>query len=195
MTDRKADSRGTAKTLSHRLDVGRLPAGGRHVVIDADEAERNWLAANLKVEEVNRFHADVNIKPWRREGARVTGMFDADIVQNCVVTLEPVSSHLSEEFDVTFLPANDGEGRSGTADAEFLLDPDAPDSPDYLDGNMLDVAAVAIEQMALSIDLYPRKPDADLEPEYVIDEDEDRKQSEKSPFSALESLKRDMEKP
>ena len=46
------------------------------------------------------------------------------------------------------------------AGGEMELDPEAPDPPDVLEGDALDLTAIVTEHLALEIDPFPRKPDA-----------------------------------
>jgi uncharacterized metal-binding protein YceD (DUF177 family) len=60
------------------------------------------------------------------------------------------------------------------------------DLPDYFEGNEIDLADLVLEVFALAIDLYPRKPGAEL-PEDMAGDDP----AELSPFAALKALKKD----
>ncbi len=100
------------------------------------------------------------------------GRLRARLQRVCVVTLEVFPVELDEEFRVVFVP----EGQESEAD-----DPDADDEVPYK-GTVLDLGEAAVEQLALSLDPYPRKPGAELPPE-ANDEPE-------GPFAALARLSR-----
>ena len=55
------------------------------------------------------------------------------------------------------------------AGAEVVIDPDAPDPPEILDGPTIDVGAMAEENFVLAIDPYPRAPGAALPAEVVAE--------------------------
>ena len=94
-----------ASPLSFLAHVGRLPHKGMPVRIDADERQRAALAAAHGLLAVHSFRADLLVKRWKRNGVKVSGTVEADIVQACVVTLEPLAAQISEPVSALFLPA------------------------------------------------------------------------------------------
>ncbi len=136
--------------LSRVVSVDRLPAG---LVIEATPAECAALAGRLHIAEVRALTCR-----WvlRRQGVIVEaqGALEADVVQSCVVSLEPVEQHVSDRFVVRFVPEG-ADGEDG--------DPDAPDELPYR-GSSIDLGEAASEQLALALDPYPRRGDAELDP-------------------------------
>ncbi|WP_306118590.1 MULTISPECIES: DUF177 domain-containing protein [unclassified Roseitalea] len=174
--------------VSRPLDVSRLAAGGRAVSIGADADQRAALAEIHGLETVDGFRAELVVRPWQRDGVRVTGEIVADIVQQCVVTLEPLPARLAVPVDATFVPRDSrlarrleqGEGQ------DVLIDPEGPDAPETFDSPFLDIGAVAEEFFALAIDPYPHKPGAGPV-EMTAGEDD---QAEQGPFAALDRLRK-----
>lgn len=166
--------------LSRLVAVDRLPAGGQTVVVEATEAECAGLAEIYDIEAVKAVRAVLTVKPWRRSGARVTGTVDADVVQACVLTLDPVDEHVSETIAATFLPAE--EITEPSADEEIEIQPDEDDPPEPLEGRNVDLGALVAEHVAIGLDPYPRAPGAVFEPHIEDDPDADRPPS---PFAAL----------
>jgi hypothetical protein len=151
--------------VSFRVHVGRLPQNGMPVTAEADDAQRESLAAWHGLVSVERYRADLMVTPWKRRGVKVDGTVEADITQECVVTLEPVHDRIMEKVEGLFLPEDSKLGRLGfEGGGEILLDADGPDRPDTFAGDSIDVGALAEEFFALAIDPYPRKPDAVLPP-------------------------------
>ena len=68
--------------------LGALPS---IVKTKADSATCKAIAEYLGVDAVENFQSELAVRRWRRHGATVEGMIAADIVQPCVVTLEPVA--------------------------------------------------------------------------------------------------------
>lgn len=144
--------------------------------LEASEAERAAIAEALEIVSLESLTAEVTVRPWRGEGVRVTGVVRAALHQECVVTLEPVAATVEEAFDMRLHP-------DVVESADVEVDPEAPDPPEPLAGNAVDVGAIALEHFVLGIDPYPRAPGVAFEP--PGDEDE----AEPSPFAALASLK------
>lgn len=144
--------------VSFKANVARLPAKGLPVVIEADERQREALAGEHGLEKVESYRAELMVTPWKRNGIKVAGRVTADIVQACVVSLEPVETHMDEEVSALFWPEDSKLGRQGFSSAgEMVLDAEGPDSPETFSGDMIDVGALAEEFFGLAIDPYPRK--------------------------------------
>lgn len=150
--------------VSFDVNVARLPAKGMPVSIEADTRQRVELATVHGVLSVERFRAELHVASWKRNGVKVSGMVEADITQECVVTLEPMQNHIREEVSSVFLPEDSKLGRLGFGTGgEILLDAEGPDSPETFSGDTIDVGALAEEFFGLAIDPYPRKPGVALE--------------------------------
>lgn len=154
--------------VSFEANVARLPQKGLPVVIEANETQRAALAEAHDLQAVQRFRADLLVTAWKRNGIKVVGTVKADIVQACVVSLEPVESHIEEEVYGVFLPEDSKLGRLGfDGGGEIMLDAEGPDSPETFSGDIIDVGALAEEYFGLAIDPYPRKRGALLEAKTV----------------------------
>ena len=97
-----------------------------------------------------------------------TGSLAARLHQECVVSLDAFPVVVAERFAVRFVPAGQ--------ESEDADDPEQPDELPY-DGPFLDLGEATVEQLALALDPYPRKPGAEL-PEDVSDGPD-------NPFDAL----------
>ena len=152
-----------ASPVSFKASVTRLPQGGMPVLVDADARQREALAAAHGLVSVERFHAELLVAPWKRNGVRVSGRVEADITQQCVVTLDPLRARVEEAVEGLFLPEDSKLGRLGfEAGGEIHIDAEGPDSPETFSGDTIDVGALAEQFFALGIDPYPRKPGATM---------------------------------
>ena len=160
------------------------PVGVRRVTtpdemtIEASAEERAALAEALDIVSIESLTADVTVRPWRGEGVRVIGTVRGDVTQACVVTLEPVAGHVEETFDRRFHP-------DVAESEEVVVDPDEPDPPERLEGQEVDVGAIAVEHFALGLDPYPRAPGVEFE----LEPDDEDDAEEPSPFAVLAQLK------
>jgi uncharacterized metal-binding protein YceD (DUF177 family) len=141
----------------------------------ADEATRKRIAAELDLEALGALEALVTVKP-RYEGGDVTGELSAQVTQMCGVTLEPFDTDIRAEFTIPFTTREPEPPAPGEE-----LGMEALDAPDVVSGDTIDLAAYVVEQLALELDPFPRKPDAVF---VAPDEPE-----EASPFSVLSTLK------
>jgi hypothetical protein len=156
----------SASPVSFLVNVARLPQKGMPVEYAADEVQRRALAAEHGLLSVEAWRAGLTVAPWKRNGVSVSGRVEAEITQQCVVTLEPLSATISEEVSAIYFPEESRLGRLGFhGDGEIHLDAEGPDSPETFSGDTIDVGALAEEFFALAIDPYPRKPGVSLDPE------------------------------
>jgi uncharacterized metal-binding protein YceD (DUF177 family) len=176
--------------FSYAVKVGHISANPVEVTISADAAERAGLAKLWSVLDVKALTATFQVLRWKRDGVRLKGRVTADIVQACVVTLEPVEAHIDEPVEVVFVPEGSKLARMPVSNetGEMLLDPDGPDAPEIFTGDTIDAGVVAAEHVALAIDPYPRKAGIDFSGHIESTEKDDRKPS---PFAVLKDWKKD----
>ncbi len=164
----------------HLGEVSRLGKGGRiERRFAPDAAALADIAVLLDLEVLSSLEATLKITPWF-DGARIAGRWTAAITQLCGVSLEPLLSDLAGDFVVHVVP--EGSDLAPQADGpEMVIDPDADDPPDVLEGDVIDLAGYVIEHVSLEIDPFPRAPGAEFEPP--------RPDPEASPFAKLAALK------
>lgn len=153
--------------LAEPLAITDVPPLGRTVVIEADAAALAALAAACDVVSVEALRAELKVAPWSGKGWSVTGRVKARLTQSCVVTLEPVETTVDETVAVKLVRAADLAAYLEPAgpDGAIDLDASAADVPDGIEGEAIDVGAIAYEHFALGIDPYPRKPGVVFDPQ------------------------------
>jgi len=176
--------------FSYSVKVGNISANPVTVKVSADERECKELAQVWQVVEVKSVKAEVYLSRWKKDGVRVKGRVEAEIVQACVVTLEPVGSKIDEEFEQIFVPEGSKLARVVAKDAaEMVLDPDGPDLPEEFAGDSIDIGEAITEFAALAIDPYPRKQGVEFADH--IESTADAKNDRPNPFAALKDWKKD----
>lgn len=160
-----------------RLDeVGRM-AGQQHISASAKECTA--LARRFAYVAIERLEADYAIVP-QGKALLATGRLRAALTQRCIATGEPVDETIDTPFAIRFLREED-EIAPGD---EMELDADEVDTVSF-SGESIDMGEAVAETLALSVDLYPRRPDADewLRKMGVMNEEQ------ASPFAMLAKLK------
>lgn len=164
-----------------------LSPDGRRFRIEADAAERERLARRLDLVSVDRLEADlVAFSSDSDTNVRLKGKFIADVVQTCVVTLEPVKAHIEADLERIYSVE---EKVDDAAEAEFTPD-DAEPTESLIDG-AFDAGEAVTEQLALELDPFPRSPNAEFAGYTTGDNAKAGDQA--SPFGVLAKLKRDLE--
>jgi uncharacterized metal-binding protein YceD (DUF177 family) len=165
--------------FSRVIDVQTEGALPRSLEIDANEKDRARISEWLGIPSVDRLRASVTLERWRARGVRVLGSLEAEVVQSCVVTLEPIKEAVAAEFEWHFLP---GTPKSPKRDLELQVE-ELDFEP--LESGKIDVGAIIAEELSLSLNPHPRKPDANLEAESGSGPAEKKE----NPFAALAALK------
>lgn len=183
--------------FSHPIDVAQIGPEGVFVRLEAAESVRIALAKRFHIPAVLSLRAELRVQPGVESGHfQVTGRLWAEVEQSCVVSLDPVRETLDEEFERGFAPAEAvaeilaALPESDDDESEWL-DPDAIDPPDPIEGGVIDLGEVVAEELALSLNPYPRKPDAELPAGFTPDPEPEAKVS---PFAVLAQLKKGSEK-
>ncbi|THD71933.1 DUF177 domain-containing protein, partial [Phenylobacterium sp.] len=143
--------------------------------------QRARIARALDLVSLPSFTVHLTLKSWM-DGVEITGRFDAVVEQTSAVSLENFQHPLSGEIELRAVP--DGSPHAQALEGgEIDYDPEAPDPPDILDGDTIDLAAYAIEHLALEIDPFARRPGEEFEfqPPSELE----------SPFAVLRKLKGD----
>jgi len=164
------------------LLAGIAAAQGECVVMGDADGSYDFTAIDVFLSKLREGN-DLVMGNRFRGGIRVTGRLTAKVAQPSVVTLEPLTQDIAEPIDRIFLPGGEKQ-YAGPANAEIFVDLEGDDVPDHFEGNEADLSDLIVETLALSVDLYPREPDASLE-DTGFKPDLDTS----SPFDALKALK------
>ncbi|GAB1363759.1 YceD family protein [Rhodobacter sp.] len=174
MTETEATTYRTA-ALSHRK-VTRFR-------LAPDAAGRAAIAASLDLIDLPELVFEGEIAPAGRADFTLTGHLRARVVQACIVTLEPVPAVLDERITRRFLAEYEvPEGE----EVEMPEDDSAEPLPE-----VIDLAEILREAMALALPLYPRAAGAELgEAVFAADGTEPLRDQDLRPFAGLAALVR-----
>ncbi len=152
--------------FSRRLAAADVPLEGQTFHIEADAEERAALAARFRLLAIEDLAATGSVDPeagGRR--LRMTARLEADVVQECVVTLEPVRAHIDVRFERLweFDIVDEWSDVEGSA-SEIVLTVDDEPFPEPIEGGAIDIGEATAEQLALELDPFPRAPGAVFDP-------------------------------
>lgn len=164
--------------FSRRIDTHRLGGGGKCHQIAAAAAERAGLARRFGLLQLDRLEAEVRLKPMAGGYYRLEAQLEAELVQACIITSEPVPSRIAEAFALVYGPVENED--------EIVLDGDSePVEP--LEDGIIDIGEAVAQQLSLALDRFPRAHGA------VLDDDTDamaREAPHESPFAPLARLRK-----
>jgi uncharacterized metal-binding protein YceD (DUF177 family) len=147
----------------------------------------------MEVVEISSLEAKLKIVRENGRVLHITGRFTADIVQNCVVTLEPVKSHLEDDFESWF--ADPGQAVSfararhekqklqGESERPMLEEYEDPEP--VIDGR-INIGEVVAQYLSLAIDPYPHAEGVER-----VGQDDEQKKEADNPFAKLKALRGD----
>jgi uncharacterized metal-binding protein YceD (DUF177 family) len=130
----------------------------------------------------------------------VTGTLSAEVVQECVVTLEPVAAQVEEAVKIRFVSAPETAGR-GENRADLMIDLeieyDEEDPPEPMIGDVMELGDPLSQLLALCLDPYPQSPGAEAASRRLDaaanDESLAVEKDRENPFSVLAALKTETE--
>jgi uncharacterized metal-binding protein YceD (DUF177 family) len=154
--------------------------------LGADGAQRAAIAAALDIKGLRKFSFVGELRPEGRRDWSLRAKLGATVVQDCAITLEPVTTRIDEEVIRRYLaemPEPSG------------LEVEMPED-DTIEplGTEIDPSAVALEALLLALPAFPRAPGVELAPEGQLragpksgepDDMDDRPK----PFAALAALR------
>jgi uncharacterized metal-binding protein YceD (DUF177 family) len=163
--------------FSRPIPIAEISRNQRHYRIAVAPDEAAFVAARLGVSQLRSLSADLTVAK-RRGAVEVEGHFDAEVVQVCVVSLEPFTAKISGDVDEVFSEPDEQQ-----LSAEIAVD---LDTPEPLDGDNLDLGELVVQCLALEIDPHPRAPDATLDD---LEAPEDEGLDPTHPFAGLAKLR------
>lgn len=180
--------RNTDNELSRPLKIDKVPMGGVEERIVARPEERAALVRRLDLVDLTRFEAFLNVDHERDGMFVVTGSIYAELVQRCVVTLEPVPQTVRDRIDVLFAPPN----LIKPAKDNNLGDGGEADPPEPIENGLIDLGELAVQHLAMAIDPYPRKEGVAWEGYEAKPSEEAAPEAEaRNPFAKLTLVKGD----
>jgi uncharacterized metal-binding protein YceD (DUF177 family) len=146
--------------FSRRLVIDPWPDAGIEVDVSADAAERAALACRFDLVEVSSLRGRGRLE--RREDPIelvLRGWLEADVVQSCIVSLEPVPAKVRQPVERRYRPEGARTAGQGRFQPVGALDLD-DDEAEPVAGREIDLGEAFAEELGLALDPYPRAADA-----------------------------------
>ena len=160
-------------------DLSDLSDAGAEVTLTATDEQLTKLAQWAGVDAVEAFIARIMLRRRSANRFAYEAKLAAEIQQSCVVTLEPVHSHLDVNIERSLHLV---KVPSSAQISPQELSAGADEGPEEIQDPRYDIAGPVLEEFALAIDPDPRSPG-------VAFEAPPDSEPPASPFAALKSLK------
>ncbi len=180
--------------ISHLVSVSNLRPDGLSVSITTTPEQRAQIAELLELPSVEALSGEFILTPAKKGMVIVQGTVIASVHQTCVVTLDVFETAIKEQVDLEFIPSDDKipNAKSSTQKPDSKQkekqeksipeqDMEDLDPPDLIVDGHIDLGAVTVEFLALGLDPFPRKPNAEFDYKDPNDETE-------NPFAKLIKL-------
>ena len=161
--------------FSRLAETDNLPATGSVHEIAAEPAERAALAERFSLLALDRLEARVRLTPLAGDLVRLDAELTADVVQECVVTLEPIATRVEDHFTLLY---------GGTEEAAQVVLSGEAELVEPLSDGAIDIGEAVAQQLSLALDPFPRAPGAEAPAPEPGDD------PPASPFAALAKLKK-----
>lgn len=169
------------KKFSYPLKIDELTQNEYVYKIEATADELVDICSILQVENVNSFSAQLHLKLNLREHLlRVWGNVKASLVLQSVVTLNNFEQKYDVPFELFF------DTKATYRDIREIDNGINDDIPDIIENGTINLADIAIEQIALQIDDYPRAEGEIFE--FKCQDDEGEATEKENPFAVLQKL-------
>ncbi len=165
--------------------------------IEAGEEEKESIARRLAIVRIELLHADISMSRDQNDHIiHICGTLTAEVIQECVVTLEPVSARIEEKFEgwfadnektVSFEKARrDRLKLKAGIDVPILEENEDPEP--IVDG-IIDIGELVVQNLSLLLPVYPHSEGVVFEQSDEDKENQKKSELRKNPFSALKDWK------
>jgi hypothetical protein len=146
--------------FSRPTRVNDVPEEGITLTLEATAAEREALACRFDTLSIQSLRGKVSLYPQQgRTCWQVEGRVWSQVVQRCVVSLNPVQAESDFPFERRYVTNISGGPREDfSPKGEVVLTLDQGDAPELLTGDVIDLGEIVAEEFGLSLDPFPRAP-------------------------------------
>jgi uncharacterized metal-binding protein YceD (DUF177 family) len=171
--------------LSRPLKVDEI---GEGVIgsIEATRAEMGEIAELLELRGLEGLSMTYRVARAGAGRFRLKGELKATVAQTCVVSLEPVESHLDVSVEAEFWPSEMIAAHEESEDEHGRTT--LSDWPEPINDGRIDLGPILYQTLATSLDPYPKKEGVSFE--WSEGPETPGPEAKANPFAALGALKR-----
>ena len=173
------------------VEVRSIGETGQSAKLRATADQCASLTRDLDLIDCKSLEVAYKLRSLHRGRYRLTGTINAEVVQRCVITLDPVPATLHDDIDIEFWPEGQmtakpspgvtqeaSDEHNDTADFDALGD----EPPEPIEQGRIAIGRVVYELVSAGLDPYPRSPGAAFD--YA-----DKDDGKVNPFAALAKFK------
>jgi uncharacterized metal-binding protein YceD (DUF177 family) len=164
--------------LTSTFDLGTVTEP-QFVTLAPSAETRARIAKWAGLEDLPSLRAELRLSRAGDDFYIYDAKLEADLVQSCVVTLDPVPNHIERSFTRRFRIVRRRRGQPDISQDEL---PEDGDEVETVTHPVIDLAVPVLEELSLATDPYPRAPGA-----VFVDPVEDQDKAA-NPFAVLKGL-------
>ena len=185
----------------YTIQVDKIKSDAQTFEFEASEEQCQALAQRYGILGIKSLKVQIDVKRQNAVVILAKGQFEAIVIQECVVSLDPVETLLKEDVEGFFTDRDDTVSfakikhkhiqENHDPETSFL---DEEDDPEKVIDGQIDLGELVAQHLSLSLPAYPRKEGVvyDKGDENVSSGEGDTKDKKRhNPFAALEALKKD----
>ncbi|MDJ0513574.1 MAG: DUF177 domain-containing protein [Methyloceanibacter sp.] len=153
--------------------------------IEINEDERSAIMELLDLVDLGAVEFVYRLREGRGQRVHLTGRLRADVVQTCVVSLEPVPAVIDVPVEAEFWPPEKIAVLHERAEDPAQVG--EADWPEPISGDAIDLGPLVYETLATALDPYPKKTGAQFD---WTDAKQGAETPKNNPFAALKDLKK-----
>lgn len=183
----------TENEFQRLIDLKPIEKKGLEINVSADEEECAKLATRFSIPAILNLEAKCTIKKRSQKqfgDFQLNVSMNAEIIQECVMTLDNVNESISEDFSIVFQFEETGKRqKEEEKEVEFSLE---DEDLEIIQDSEIDLGRYIAEYLSLAMNPYPRQTKATTETlgyKILSEEEASEKEEKKNPFAVLKDLK------
>lgn len=173
------------KKFSYPVKIDELNQREYVFRLNADDDEKADIKEILQVDGVRKFVAEIHLKLNLRDHIlQLWGHVRAHLELKSVVSLENFMKKYTSDFQLTY------DTKATYNDIRDMSDSINDDVPDIIENGQINLADVALEQIALQMEDHPRAEGEVFDFSTYVDTAEMKANDVENPFAVLAKLKK-----
>ena len=166
--------------LSRLVNLERLYKRELSYSLKATPDEADALAQRFGIVRINKFEAEYHVEASRTayKGYYLTARIQAEVIQNCIVTLKEVPEKIDCEFNFHVIDQRYNQ--------ESFDDQNIQEDIEFSSEDVVDLGEISAQYLSLFLNPYPRSIDVC---DQKMEDSEDLSSKKTNPFSVLKALK------
>ena len=187
----------SAPEWSVLVDAQTVTSTPQKIRVAASEEQRKALCQRLDLSAISSLSADITLHREKGSIIHVNGLMKANVMQHCVMTMDPVQTQIEETFEgwyadqdrIVMLTKARHERLGRLADSEIPI-LDESEDPEPLVNGMIDVGELVVQNLSLAIDAFPRRRGLEDTEIVEVSVGDEGAALRKNPFEALKNWKK-----